>query len=36
MNELALLAFVITPAVVVVIGYVAVRLHEAAGTRQGR
>lgn len=35
MNELALLAFVITPAVVV-IGYVAVRLHEAAGVRQGR
>ncbi|MDO9427293.1 MAG: hypothetical protein Q7T93_10720 [Methylobacterium sp.] len=36
MNELAILAFVVTPAIVVVMGYVAVRLHEAAGRRQAR
>jgi hypothetical protein len=36
MSELALLAFVITPAIVVALGYVAVRLHEASAARQGR
>lgn len=36
MSELAILAFVVTPAFVVAMGYVAVRLHEAAGARQGR
>ena len=34
MTELAILAFVVTPAIVVVMGYVAVRLNEAAGRRQ--
>ncbi|GJE18264.1 hypothetical protein [Methylobacterium marchantiae] len=33
MNEFAFLAFVVTPAVVVLLGYVAVRLQEAAGRR---
>lgn len=36
MNEFAILAFVVTPALVVTMGYVAVRLHEAAGERQAR
>ena len=36
MNGLAIFAFVVMPAVIVTLGYVAVRLHEAAGARQGR
>ena len=33
MNELAILAFIVTPAIVVMIGYVAVRLQGEAGRR---